>query len=188
MKQSTFTDEQIVAVLAEAEKGDKTITALCKERAITEQTFYLGIFATKNLRWRNKFGGMQSKDVQRLREMEKENARLKRLLAERDLENRCHERVAGKKLVSTPQRRQFVRYATVKGVSERRSCGFAKLPRSTFRYQMRSKSSAGLVECGVGGVLERDGSQASALRLSSSARDGKEGGSRCQPQARLPFV
>ena len=45
MKQSTFTDEQIVAVLAEAEKGDKTITALCKERAITEQTFY---------RWRNK--------------------------------------------------------------------------------------------------------------------------------------
>lgn len=72
MKQGTFTDEQIVAVLAEAEKGDKTITALCKERAITEQTFY---------RWRNKFAGMQSKDVQRLREMEKENSRLKRLLA-----------------------------------------------------------------------------------------------------------
>ena len=45
MKQGTFTDEQIVAVLAEAEKGDKTITALCKEKAITEETFY---------RWRNK--------------------------------------------------------------------------------------------------------------------------------------
>ena len=77
MKQGTFTDEQIVAVLAEAEKGDKTITALCKERAITEQTFY---------RWRNKFSGMQTRDVQRLRELEKENSRLKRLLAERDLE------------------------------------------------------------------------------------------------------
>lgn len=77
MKQGTFTDEQIVAILAEAEKADKTITALCKERGITEQTFY---------RWRNKFGGMQSKEVQRLRDLEKENARLKRLLAERDLE------------------------------------------------------------------------------------------------------
>ncbi len=77
MKQGTFTDEQIVAVLAEAEKGNKTITALCKERGITEQTFY---------RWRNRFGGMQSKEVQRLRDMEKENARLKRILAERDLE------------------------------------------------------------------------------------------------------
>ena len=55
--------------------------------------------------------------------------------------------MAGKKLVGTPQRRQFVRYAKVKGVSERRSCGFAQLPRSTFRYETRAKASNGLVEC-----------------------------------------
>lgn len=77
MKQKQFTDAQIVGVLQEAEKGETTITALCKERGITETTFY---------RWRNKFGGMQVKEAQRLRELEKENARLKRLLAERDLE------------------------------------------------------------------------------------------------------
>lgn len=77
MKQGQFTDEQIVAILQEAEKGEKTIAALCKEKGITENTFY---------RWRNKFGGMQVKEAQRLRELEKENARLKRLLAERDLE------------------------------------------------------------------------------------------------------
>jgi putative transposase len=77
MKTTQFSDEQIVSVLQEAEKGEKTIAALCKERGITETTFY---------RWRNRFGGMQVKEAQRLKELEKENARLKRLLAERDLE------------------------------------------------------------------------------------------------------
>ena len=77
MRQKQFTDAQIVAVLQEAEKGDSTISALCKERGITETTFY---------RWRNKFGGMQVKEAQRLRELEKENARLKRLLAEQVME------------------------------------------------------------------------------------------------------
>lgn len=78
MKQKQFTDTQIVAVLQQAEKGETTIAALCKERGISEVTFY---------RWRTKFDGMQVKETQRLRELEKENARLKRLLAERDLEN-----------------------------------------------------------------------------------------------------
>ena len=72
-----FTDEQIVKVLQEAEKGEMAVTALCKKHGISEQTFY---------RWRNRFGGMQVKETARLRELEKENARLKRLLAERDLE------------------------------------------------------------------------------------------------------
>lgn len=85
MKQKQFTEEQIVAILHEAEKGDKSIGAICREHGIAEVTFY---------RWRNRFGGLRTRDVQRLRELEKENARLivdalarrKRLLAERDLE------------------------------------------------------------------------------------------------------
>ena len=77
MKQGQFTDEQIVSILQEAEKGEKTIGALCKEHSVSENTFY---------RWRNKFGGMQVKEAQRLRELEKENARLKRLLAEQMME------------------------------------------------------------------------------------------------------
>ena len=77
MKKTQFTDEQIVAVLQQAEKGDKPVTALCREHGISENTFY---------RWRNRFGGMQVKEAQRLRELEKQNARLKRLLAERDLD------------------------------------------------------------------------------------------------------
>jgi putative transposase len=78
MKQGQFTNEQIVAILQEAEKGEKPIIDLCKEKGISEATFYA---------WRKKFGGMQTKDVQRLKELEKENARLKRLLAEKVLEN-----------------------------------------------------------------------------------------------------
>ncbi len=78
MKQGQFSNEQIVAILQEADKGDKPVVALCKDRGISQATFYT---------WRKKFGGMQTRDVQRLRELEKENTRLKRLLAERVLEN-----------------------------------------------------------------------------------------------------
>ena len=77
MKQGQFSNEQIVAILQETEKGDKPVVELCKDKGISEATFYA---------WRKKFGGMQTRDVQRLRELEKENARLKRLLAERVLE------------------------------------------------------------------------------------------------------
>ena len=77
MKQKQFSDAQIVAVLQQAEQGDKSISALCREVGIADVAFY---------RWRSKFGGMQVKEAQRLRELEKENSRLKRLLAERDLE------------------------------------------------------------------------------------------------------
>ena len=77
MRKSRFTDEQIVAILQEAEKGEKPIAELCKEKGISDATFYT---------WRKKFGGMTTSEAQRLRELEKENSRLKRLLAERDLE------------------------------------------------------------------------------------------------------
>jgi putative transposase len=77
MKAGQFTNEQIVTILQEAQKGEKPILALCKDKGISEATFYT---------WRKRFGGLQTRDVQRLRELEKENARLKRLLAERDLE------------------------------------------------------------------------------------------------------
>ena len=77
MKTSQFSSEQIIKILEQAERGERTIGTICREHGITETTFY---------RWRKKFGGMTVPDTQRLRELEKENTRLKRLLAERDLE------------------------------------------------------------------------------------------------------
>ena len=73
-----MSDEQIVAILQEAEKGDKKVAQICQERGISQNTFYT---------WRKKFGAMQTSDVKRLRELERENARLKRLLAEQALDN-----------------------------------------------------------------------------------------------------
>jgi len=77
MKRGQFSQEQIVAILHEAERGEQTIGALCRDKGITEVTFY---------RWRKAYGGMTLSEASRLKELEKENARLKRLLAERDME------------------------------------------------------------------------------------------------------
>jgi putative transposase len=77
MRASRFSEEQIIHLLQQAERGEQPISMLCREYGITETTFY---------RWRKKFAGMAVPDAQRLRQLEKENARLKRLLAERDLE------------------------------------------------------------------------------------------------------
>ena len=72
-----FTEEKIVRILAEADRGEKTIDAICRLHNVSQPTFYV---------WRKKFGAMGEPDVKRLRELEKENARLKKLLAERSLE------------------------------------------------------------------------------------------------------
>jgi putative transposase len=77
MQKSQFTDEQIVAILQQAEKGDKPVAEVCRQHNIAENTFY---------RWRTRFGGLNTNEAARVRELEKGNARLKRLLAERDLE------------------------------------------------------------------------------------------------------
>src|SRR5215216_6077085 len=77
MKTSQHTAEQIIKILEQAEKGEQTIAALCREHGIAENTFY---------RWRKAYGGMSVNEAQRLKELEKENNRLKRLLAERVLE------------------------------------------------------------------------------------------------------
>ena len=77
MKTNHHSAKQILRILAQAEQGSQTVGEVCREYGIAETTFY---------RWRNAYGGMPLAEVQRLKELEKENARLKRLLAERMLE------------------------------------------------------------------------------------------------------
>jgi putative transposase len=77
MKAGQFTDEQIVGILRQAEIGNKTVRDVCRDHNITETSFY---------RWRRRFGSMDASEAAKTRDLERENARLKRLLAERDLE------------------------------------------------------------------------------------------------------
>lgn len=72
-----FTEDQVVAILREGQSGQKTVQQLCREHGIAEPTYY---------GWKRRYGAMNEPEVRRLRELEKENTRLKRLLAERDLE------------------------------------------------------------------------------------------------------
>lgn len=72
MKRSKFTEEQIISILREQEAGAKT-AELCRKHGMSEATFYA---------WKAKFGGMDVSDAKRLKVLEEENARLKRLLAE----------------------------------------------------------------------------------------------------------
>lgn len=77
MKQTRFTEAQIVAILQEADANGVAVKDVCNRHGVCEQTFY---------RWRRRYGSMQVDEVKRLRELEAENARLKRLLAESHLE------------------------------------------------------------------------------------------------------
>ena len=77
MKRSRFSEEQIIGVLREQEAGMK-VSDLCRKHGISEPTFYA---------WKSKFGGMSIPDARRLKQLEEENARLKKLLAEAMLDN-----------------------------------------------------------------------------------------------------
>lgn len=72
-----FTEEQIIGFLREAEAG-MPVKELCRQHGFSEALYYL---------WRSKFGGMSVPDAKRLKELETENGRLKKLLAEQMLEN-----------------------------------------------------------------------------------------------------
>jgi putative transposase len=85
MRKGRFSEEQMVAIIREADR--EPVAAVAKRHGISEQTIYT---------WRKRFGGIDARDVRRLKQLEVENARLKKLVAERDLEIEVMKEVASK--------------------------------------------------------------------------------------------
>jgi putative transposase len=87
MKAKRFSEEQIIAVLREAEAGGKT-KELCRRHGISEATYY---------NWKAKYAGMTVSEVRRLKELEAENSKLKRLLADAELDKAALKDLLGRK-------------------------------------------------------------------------------------------
>ena len=87
MKRSRFTEEQIIGILKEQEAGAKTAD-VCRKHGVSEATFY---------KWKAKYGGMDVSEARRLKALEDENARLKKLLAEAMLDNAVLKDISSKK-------------------------------------------------------------------------------------------
>jgi len=88
MKRSKYSETQIVGILREADAGMKVVE-ICRKYGISDATYY---------KWKSKYGGLEVSDVRRLRELEAENAKLKRMYAELSLENDALKDLISKKL------------------------------------------------------------------------------------------
>ncbi len=87
MKRSRFSEEQIIAILKEQEAGMPTVD-VCRRHGVSSATFY---------KWKAKFGGLEVSDAKRLRQLEDENTKLKKLLAEAMLDNAMLKEITEKK-------------------------------------------------------------------------------------------
>jgi putative transposase len=88
MKKSRFSENQIIRILKEADGGRK-VADICREHGVSQATYY---------QWKAKFGGMEASDIRRLKELEEENSKLKRMFANLSLENEALKDVIAKKL------------------------------------------------------------------------------------------
>ncbi|WP_442869788.1 IS3 family transposase, partial [Bradyrhizobium sp. CCBAU 11361] len=130
-----FTEEQIIAVLKEHEAGAKTAD-LARRHGISEATIY---------NWKAKFGGMDVSEAKRLRALEEENGKLKKLLAEQMLDAAALRELLFKKMVGPAAKRAAVAHLqAVMSLSERRACSIVGADRKMVRYRSSRPPDAAL--------------------------------------------
>lgn len=94
MKKTRFTETQIVSILKQQEAGITT-KEICRQHGISEATFY---------NWKSRYGGMEASDVKRLKDLEEENSRLKKMFADLSLDNQILKELFAKKGWALPQK------------------------------------------------------------------------------------
>ncbi|WP_438363439.1 IS3 family transposase [Sandarakinorhabdus limnophila] len=135
MKRSRFSDEQIIAIVKEQEAGMAT-AEVCRRHGISGATFY---------KWKSKYGGLEVSEAKRLRSLEDENAKLKKLLAEAMLDIAVLKDISFKKMVTPDAKRNAVAHARETfGLSERRACSLIGVARRVVRYEPTRPDDAGL--------------------------------------------
>jgi putative transposase len=125
MKRSRFTDQQIAFTLQQAEQGTQA-GEVTRKMGINEQTFY---------RWKKKFGSLMPSEVRKFRKLEKENARLRRLVAGLSLEKEILQEVIRKSSKACPGTGTVDLLRTCYHVSIRRATQTLRGPRSTLYYR-----------------------------------------------------
>ncbi|WP_425277096.1 IS3 family transposase [Fulvimarina pelagi] len=135
MKKSKFTEAQIAFVLKQADEGT-AVADVCRKAGISEATFY---------NWRKRYGGMMPTEVKKLRQLEEENTKLKRLVADLSLDKAMLQDVLSKKPLKPARRRQLVNEVRESWkVSARRTCFALKVGRSLYAYKARRDDQAAL--------------------------------------------
>ncbi|MCF3108539.1 IS3 family transposase [Niabella sp. CC-SYL272] len=133
MKKTRFTETQIVSVLKRQEGGIPT-KELCRELGISEATFY---------NWKSKYGGMEASDVKRMKELEEENARLKRMYANLAMDNEILRDLFSKKGLGPATKRQLSKeLVKERKIPVSRACKIISLPRSQYYYASVKDDSA----------------------------------------------
>jgi len=140
MSRKRYSPEEIISKLREAEvllSQDMTVSEVVRKLAISEQTYY---------RWKKEYGGLDKTQARKLKELEKVNLQLKKLVADLSLDNATQSGATAlgsqggtlKKIISPDRRREAVEQVQrVLNVSERRACRVMRQPRGTQRYEKR---------------------------------------------------
>ncbi|MBR1294612.1 MULTISPECIES: IS3 family transposase [Bradyrhizobium] len=135
MKRSRFSEEQIIGILKEHEAG-VSVADLCRKHGVSDASIY---------KWKAKFGGMEVSEAKRLKTLEDENTRLKRLLADSMLDNAALKDPLGKEVVTPAAKRKAVAHlVAAHGMSERRACKAIGCCRMTMRYRTTRADEAGV--------------------------------------------
>ena len=126
MVHKRYTEEQIIAVLNEAEAGARTAD-LCRKHGMSDATFY---------NWKAKYAGLTVSELKRLKSLEDENRRLKQIVAQQALDNWALKELLSKNLAQGEENRASYAMEGL-GLSERRACPLSGVSPSVYRYEAK---------------------------------------------------